>query len=61
MVLYQLWYYVDKEKLENYTKFSKEESIPHWLSVPGMKEFRAYMEPGSYKVLVEMEFDSMEA
>ncbi len=61
MVLYQLWYYIDKEKLENYTKFSKEESIPHWLSVPGMKEFRAYREPGSYKVLVEMEFESMEA
>jgi hypothetical protein len=26
-----------------------------------MKEFRAYREPGSLKVLVEMEFESMEA
>jgi hypothetical protein len=61
MVLYQLWFYIDKEKLEGYTKFAKDESIPHWLSVPGMKEFRAYREPGSLKVLVEMEFESMEA
>jgi hypothetical protein len=61
MVLWQIWYYIDKEKLEAYSKFSKEESIPYWLSVPGMKEFRAYREPGSYKVLVEMEFESMEA
>ena len=61
MVLYQLWFYIDKEKLEGYTKFAKEESIPYWLSVPGMKEFRAYREQGSYKVLVEMEFESMEA
>ena len=61
MVLWQIWYYIDKEKLEAYSKFSKEESIPYWLSVPGMKEFRAYREQGSYKVLVEMEFESMEA
>jgi hypothetical protein len=36
-----------KEKLEGYTKFAKEEAVPYWLSVPGMKEFRAYRKPKS--------------
>ena len=44
-------------KVEEYTKFAKEVSIPFWLSRPGITEFRAYREPGSLKVLVEMDFE----
>ncbi len=61
MVLYQMSFYLDKEKIEAYTKFAKEEILPYWLSVPGMKEFRSYREPGSYQAFAEMEFESFEA
>jgi hypothetical protein len=58
MVLYQLKYTIDKDKVDAYGKFAKEVAIPHWLSIPGLKEFRGYRESGSLNVLVEMEFDS---
>ena len=58
MVLYQIRYTIDKDKVDAYTKFAKEVAIPHWLSAPGLKEFRGYRETGSLNVLVEMEFDS---
>ena len=54
-------YTLDKDKLAEYTKCAKEEMVPYWLSVPGMKELRAYREQGSYTVLVEMDFDSFES
>jgi hypothetical protein len=58
MVLYHVRYTIDKDKVDAYTKFSKEVAIPHWLSTPGLKEFRAYRETGTLNALVEMEFDS---
>jgi hypothetical protein len=58
MVLYQIRYTIDKDKIDAYTKFAKEVAIPHWLSTPGLKEFRGYREAGSLNALVEMEFDS---
>lgn len=61
MVLFEFKFYIDKDKTDEYRKFSKEESIPHWLSRPGLKEIRAYREMGSGKVLVEIEFESFEA
>jgi hypothetical protein len=60
-VLYVLEYFIDKDKIAEYTKTAKEELIPHWLATPGLKEFRAYREQGSTKVLVEMEFDTFES
>ena len=61
MVLVESRSTLDKDKLAEYTKCAKEEIIPYWLSVPGMKELRAYREQGSFRVLVEMEFDSFES
>ena len=61
MVLFEFRYTLDKDKLAEYAKFAKEEAMPFWLSVPGLKEFRGYREQGSYRILVEMEFDSFES
>jgi len=58
MVLYQFTYTIDKDKVDAYAKFAKDVAIPHFLSTPGLKEFRGYRETGTLKVLVEMEFDS---
>ena len=58
MVLYQVKYTIDKDKIDAYTKFAKEVAVPAWLSTPGLKEFRAYRETGTLNALVEMEFDS---
>ena len=58
MVLYQIKYTIDKDKVDAYAKFAKEVAIPHWLSIPGLREFRGYRETGTLNVLVEMEFDS---
>lgn len=41
-MLYVVEYSIDKDKIAQYSKFSKEESILHWLAPPGLKEFRAY-------------------
>ena len=57
MVLYQMKYTIDKDKVDAYTKLAKE-AVTLWLSMPGLKEFRAYREPYSLNALVEAEFDS---
>ena len=61
MVLLRGEWYIDKDKLQEYAKFAKEESIPYWLSVPGVKELRAYREIGSTLVLFEIELESFAA
>lgn len=61
MVLYQSSYTIDKDKVAEYTKWAKEESLPYYLSLPGVKEFRAYKIPGTLRILVEMDFDSFES
>jgi hypothetical protein len=57
MVLYQIKYTIDKDKVDAYTKLAKD-AITQWLSIPGLKEFRAYREAWTLNALVEMEFDS---
>lgn len=61
MVLFEYTYFIDKGKEEEYSKWTKEEGIPHRLSVTGFKEMRAYREMGSGKIRVELEFESFEA
>lgn len=61
MVLFEYTFYIDKDKAEEYSKWVKEEGIPHWLAVPGFKEIRAYREMGTGRVLAELEFESFEA
>ena len=60
MLMSSEWF-IDKDKLQEYTKWAKEESIPHWLSRPGVKEARAYRETGSTRVLWEIEWENFEA
>ena len=54
-------WYIDKDKLQEYAKWAKDEAVPYWLSVPGVKELRGYREPSSTLVLFEMEFESYAA
>ena len=61
VVLLRGEWYIDKDKLLEYTKWAKEESIPYWLSIPGVKEIRAYREMGSTLALFEVEFESFAA
>jgi hypothetical protein len=61
MVLIKMEYKIDKDKVDEYSKFVKEESLPYWLAVDGFKEMRGYRELGTGWILVEMDFDSCEA
>jgi hypothetical protein len=61
MVLLVGRYFIDKDKITEYVKFAKEVAIPYWLSVPGLKEFRAYRDEMSGLVIVELEFESYQA
>lgn len=54
-------YYIDKDKLQEYAKWAKDEVIPYYLSVPGVKEVRGYRENGSTLTLFEIEFESFAA
>ena len=45
----------------DYLKFAEEEAIHHWLSVPGLEEFRGYRDEASGMVLIELEFESYES
>ena len=59
-MFYAEWY-IDKDKVQDYSKFAKDEAVPYWLSMPGVKEIRGYREPGSTKVLFEVEWESFAA
>jgi len=61
MVLNIIKYFVDKDKVTEFYKYLQEELIPYFLSLPGMKEMRAYRDDVSGMVLAEMEWKSYEA
>jgi hypothetical protein len=52
---------LDKNKYQEYARWAKDEAVPYFLSVPGLKEMRAYREPGSLRALLEYEFESFTA
>jgi hypothetical protein len=60
MVLWHATWYIDKDKVKEYTKLASDELIPFWMKQKGMKEFRAYRFAGTTKVLILIEFDSTE-
>jgi hypothetical protein len=61
LVLLRAEYYIDRDKLQEYAKWAKDEVLPYWLSVPGVKEVRGYREQGSTLVFFEIDFESFAA
>ena len=61
MVLYTLEYYIKPETVKEYMKFSKEVSLPYWMSLPGLTEFGGYRDDATGKVLLTIKFESYKA
>jgi hypothetical protein len=60
-MLLDMMYYIHEKTIEEYRKFSKEVSLPFWKKVQGFKKMRAYVEPGSRRIKVLIEFDNYES
>jgi len=61
LVLFEYTYFIDKGKEEEYIKWSQEVGVPHWMSVPGVKEMRSYTTIGSGKIKNLIELESYKA
>lgn len=58
-MLMRIVYKIKAETLKEYLDWSKG-SIEYWRKRPGFKEMRAWREPGTGRVLLDLEFENFE-
>jgi hypothetical protein len=58
-MLMRIVYKIKSETLKEYIDWSKG-SIEYWRKKPGFKEMRAWREPGTGRVLLDIEFENFE-
>ena len=58
-MLMRIVYKIKSETLKEYLEWSKG-SIEYWRKKPGFKEMRAWREPGTGRVLLDIEFENFE-
>ena len=54
----QFWikWFIDKDKIKEYTKLVTDEVIPFWRKQEGFMEIRAYRYPGTTMAITDMRF-----
>ena len=58
-MLLRVVFKIKSETMKEYLEWSKG-SIEYWRTRPGFKEMRAYREPGTSRVLLDIEFENFE-